>query len=883
MKINRIKSKSGKIRKYSDNIFMNIYYFLCFYSYIFLISIGIALFWIVALFLVDFLAHDTLAKIDEKTSLHLFDQLKSSHRYQEAIYLMEYKEEMLDNSTNVWQYNMELTDCYIHVGDFSEAERRLLNMYNNGISLIQNEEVREKLLAADKRMTSVLEFSVARSLFQLYEKMGDKKNHTLFFHKMKQHYKDASSFIMSDTIQNAIKDMIPFYAPNVNYSFDPTKLLEYDEICVQYYTDRDKAIKSLIYYVESIYDDATIGLSYKIKVLNRLIAWLIDNNRTITSYKYIAVAVDLAKQLKIVEEFSVVGELSDYCYLAGDIETSQKLFRLYQQYLDETYNEQDLDYLTNHVRSFRYLENEGKWDLLTENLIKCCEGMRMQITKNLSSMSEEQREYFAKMLDVPFEYAEDLLERRPSPEMANLCFDNVAFKSGLLLRSNLTLKNIIKRTDNASLISKYDSLVHLQRELIFESVSQKTFNYFTKTKLSQEVERLEKEVAMMSTDFKKRAAFSERNWKDVQDELEDDQAIVELIESNNSCYALILKAEGNVEYVHISSKNELLPKLNNKIDEFYHDANVTKQIWGEISAYLTECSKIYYFPVGLFNNISLATLYWGDNKYLCDNYDIELISNPAEVEKDMQESFLAKNDSFVSLWGGIDYGTSMDNIEAHVEIHRAITRGDSLKYLPYAYDEVVKVAEYLNNQNIKNKIYTKGDATEQSFKARDGKNDIILHISSHGFFNDAAMEENKRSPMYNCGLFFAGSNKYWINDSVPLIPGLEDGILRAAEISTLDFTNSELVVLSACETGLGYNDTSEGVYGLQRAFKLAGAKKILMSLWKVGDEPTSMLMQEFYKSLLEGNNPNKALDIAKRKVRTVYLSPKDWGGFVLLN
>ena len=387
----------------------------------------------------------------------------------------------------------------------------------------------------------------------------------------------------------------------------------------------------------------------------------------------------------------------------------------------------------------------------------------------------------------------------------------------------------------------------------------------------------------MSIDFKKRAAFSERNWKDVQDELEDDQAIVELIESNNSCYALILKAEGNVEYVHISSKNELLPKLNNKIDEFYHDANVTKQIWGEISAHLTECSKIYYFPVGLFNNISLATLYWGDNKYLCDNYDIELISNPAEVEKDMQESFLAKNDSFVSLWGGIDYGTSMDNIEAHVEIHRAITRGDSLKYLAYAYDEVVKVAEYLNNQNIKNKIYTKGDATEQSFKARDGKNDIILHISSHGFFNDAAMEENKRSPMYNCGLFFAGSNKYWINDSVPLIPGLEDGILRAAEISTLDFTNSELVVLSACETGLGYNDTSEGVYGLQRAFKLAGAKKILMSLWKVGDEPTSMLMQEFYKSLLEGNNPNKALDIAKSKVRTVYLSPKDWGGFVLLN
>jgi CHAT domain-containing protein len=136
--------------------------------------------------------------------------------------------------------------------------------------------------------------------------------------------------------------------------------------------------------------------------------------------------------------------------------------------------------------------------------------------------------------------------------------------------------------------------------------------------------------------------------------------------------------------------------------------------------------------------------------------------------------------------------------------------------------------------------------------------------------------------MYNCGLFFAGSNQYWINDSIPA-DIRTDGILRAAEIATMDFTNCELVVLSACETGLGYNDTSEGVYGLQRAFRLAGDNKILMSLWKVGDEPTSLLMQEFYKSLLEGNSPNHALSVAKSFVRKSYKSPKDWGGFVILN
>jgi CHAT domain-containing protein len=214
--------------------------------------------------------------------------------------------------------------------------------------------------------------------------------------------------------------------------------------------------------------------------------------------------------------------------------------------------------------------------------------------------------------------------------------------------------------------------------------------------------------------------------------------------------------------------------------------------------------------------------------------------------------------------------------------HRAISRGDSLKYLIHSYDEVTNISRQLKASNIQNKVYTLNEATEQSFWDRESMNDVILHVSSHGYFNDDSFVANKRSSMYNCGLFFAGSNQYWINDSIPA-DIRKDGILRAAEIATMDFTNCELVVLSACETGLGYNDTSEGVYGLQRAFRLAGANKILMSLWKVGDEPTSLLMQEFYKSLLERNSPNHALSVAKSKVRELYKSPKDWGGFVILN
>ena len=132
-------------------------------------------------------------------------------------------------------------------------------------------------------------------------------------------------------------------------------------------------------------------------------------------------------------------------------------------------------------------------------------------------------------------------------------------------------------------------------------------------------------------------------------------------------------------------------------------------------------------------------------------------------------------------------------------------------------------------------------------------------------------------------MFFAGANRYWCNDTLQLAPYADDGILRSAEIATLNLADCSLVVLSACETGLGYSNSSEGVYGLQRAFKLAGAKQILMSLWAVDDRATDMLMTGFYQGLLRGEDADEALRKSKIHLRKMYPSPEDWGAFVLLH
>jgi CHAT domain-containing protein len=177
-------------------------------------------------------------------------------------------------------------------------------------------------------------------------------------------------------------------------------------------------------------------------------------------------------------------------------------------------------------------------------------------------------------------------------------------------------------------------------------------------------------------------------------------------------------------------------------------------------------------------------------------------------------------------------------------------------------------------------LYSGNAATENSFRSRSSKGDYILHLSTHGFFQEDHANMSLTNPMYNSGLFMAGADSTWVNN-LPHSPN--DGILRSDEIQYMDFNGCHLAVLSACETGIGYNENSEGVYGLQRAFKLAGVNKILMSLWKVSDYHTSELMKKLYEGIGAGKNVEDALKDAQGAIREENSSPLYWGGFVLLD
>jgi CHAT domain-containing protein len=161
----------------------------------------------------------------------------------------------------------------------------------------------------------------------------------------------------------------------------------------------------------------------------------------------------------------------------------------------------------------------------------------------------------------------------------------------------------------------------------------------------------------------------------------------------------------------------------------------------------------------------------------------------------------------------------------------------------------------------------------------------ILHFATHGFsFNKPSIPSSIKENFYTdntlltSGLLFAGGNNFWGTNNISL--DKEDGILNAFEISGLDFSNTKLVVMSACQTALGEIKGSEGVFGLQRAFKMAGAEYIIASLWKVPDAETAEMMILFYENLAKNESIEDAFRNAQLLMRKKY-PPYYWAGFIL--
>ena len=220
-------------------------------------------------------------------------------------------------------------------------------------------------------------------------------------------------------------------------------------------------------------------------------------------------------------------------------------------------------------------------------------------------------------------------------------------------------------------------------------------------------------------------------------------------------------------------------------------------------------------------------------------------------------------------------------------------------YLPGTAIEAEKICQTLLMHGVETQKYDGAYGTEEAFKALSGKGVSLLHVATHGFSlsedavrsNNVTMsylevggEESTQADNSLCysGLLLAGANN--AIKGRKMSSGVENGVLTAREIAKLDFRGLDLAVLSACQTGLG-ELKEDGVFGLQRGFKKAGARTLLMSLWSVSDGATQLMMTQFYSALVSGQTRRQAFRTAQEAVRNTpeYSAPVFWASFVMLD
>ena len=864
----RLKSKRWNVKGH----LLNVSYILIFIIRILAYVVGLALSLGLILWIAELIFPKYIRFFNYKMTDHVFTEMVKDKKYNAAIKLMELNPEILEKSSDFFRFRQELADCYIETGDYPNALRqyRLLRQQIDSMAIHDKpEKMSDKEFRTIMKMIDV---SFLKEEARIYLKMGDIPGIKQFLNTLNETQSKVDWDLLNTMLQDSdVEEAADFFR---SHSFEDG--FKYELIQGTYLTDPQEGINQMEDYALKVANSHDYNPRYQLKMFNALIGMLIEQGQTISARHYLEFALQLAHSFEynsaVYDQF---GDLSEYCYQLNDIENGRKFSKYYLKFIDDSYNKEQINYATGHALELKYLLAEGKIDDLIKSFSDISETLRKQISKNFTGMTSAQREYFVSQFMPVLTFGNSLLESVSSDKLSTTVFENNMFLRGLLLRSENTLAAAIEDMNDQDLSDKYKTYQKLSEELVARQYMSGIGNAYKKNQLENDIEELEKEITSISMDFRRNHEKNIFTISDLKKHLSSEDLALQFIKGKNKYFAQILDKSGKITSIPLGSIENIEENLNDRISLYTDPDN---------SSFLKELipvikgKNIYYTTDGTFNQIALGALpINSSNQNLNDICELMLVSSVVdipEIKKGKNTFDLQKHNTM--LWGGIVYG---DTIIELPKAERSIERGELLSYLRGSEQEVKELSGLLTQAGLKNRMIMGKLATEKSFTDRSHKKDYILHVSTHGFFHDNGVFTN---PMQNAGLLFSGSQPYWETDSVVTALQEKDGILRADEISTMDLNGCRLVVLSACQTGLGESN-SEGVFGLQRAFKLAGVDNILMSLWSVDDVATKELMKLFYSELIAGNEPNTALKNAQNKLRNQGYAPSQWAPFILLN
>ncbi len=455
-----------------------------------------------------------------------------------------------------------------------------------------------------------------------------------------------------------------------------------------------------------------------------------------------------------------------------------------------------------------------------------------------------------------------------------LVYDAELLSKGILLKSSVEFRNLLERKGDEELKRVYELSMANEKEIERLRLSAQTEEDMSKIMvLSRQNQELTLRLYRECAEFADFTDYITYDWKDVQKHLKDTDVAIEFVavrtgifDNDNLMVALVLTEDMEAPFaIPVCTLAEAdLMTSDSGIDIFSNPVNL---IWGALSSYLDGKERIFFSPDGVFNQVAIEYLPY-NGRPLSHQFEVYRLSSTKELCYDRHE---IKLDKAVPI-GDVNYNDS-GNYEAASVAAEQRGSGDAGGFanLSATLEEINAIDRMLDSTGVSDvNRYCDMEADKEAFLGISDTDVNLIHIATHGIYTGT--DESSDMGSMSCSvLALAGAN---ISD---------DGLVSAEEISAMNLRQCSLVVLSACETGLGKLG-DDGVFGLQRGFKNAGARTILMSLNEVYDAATARLMISFYRHLLDGSPAHEALALAQQDlICSGYSAPEYWTPFILLD
>lgn len=583
---------------------------------------------------------------------------------------------------------------------------------------------------------------------------------------------------------------------------------------------------------------------------------------------------------------------------------SEHYYKLYADAIKEIYGEHSL----NHINAQIYLANAQGFAGHIEdgfgNYTSAVATLKEVIKKRIPYMNTAKREGFWSPLSslltymTPYALKAELYQT----DYTKTCYDALLLSKAFLLDSERSVYNIVQQDGDKTDMQTYMNIALLNDQI---KEWEKKYVQYADSILTatSEVSRLESTLMNRCKSVGDITSFMDVDYNSVKKSLGKNDVLIDFTD-------FVPNAGGRRYAAYIVNKKQKYPLLKplfaeSQIDslgivrpDMFYDkdfaAEVIKLLWNPLKEHILEGSTVYYVPSQMLFQVCLESLPLEDGTLLGDHYHFVRLSSARELVRKQNKS----NAASAVLYGGLQY-----DLEPNVMAENAkqydlsslmvmrgdyIVRGDSIfRELPGSKVEVERISEILNRSKFEVTPYTGVNGTEESFLSMHGKAPRILHLATHGFYYTPSEAEEVdylrgySDAMSLSGLIMSGGNAAWRGEELPA--GTLGGVLTANNIAHLDLSNTDMVILSACQTGQG-NATAEGLYGLQRAFKKAGVGTMVMTLWSVSDKVATEFMIKFYESLVENDwDKHKAFEQTKSYIRTQHPDPYHWAAFVMLD